>query len=458
MRIAYIAPYQGPAVVKRRPIVRNLSLAGQVKIRLIAELLRQKSHNVEVISQGEVIEHQLKYYPGFCESDPFNAKIRVYYSSALPVKFLNGLWSSLSALQIFKARHRISPFDIVLIYNLKIPQVICANYAIHRLRLPVVLEYEDGALVDRTGKPNHGLRSRFYRYTVKKLLNCISGCIAVSPLLLSQTRSSIPKLLLRGVIGDEIVNASKQENSPRKNRIVFSGTHYRTVGLEQLIRAWGTVNLPEWELHIAGLGKMTSTLQKLAQGDKSIVFHGQINREENARLLCSSKIGINPHDVSQAPGNVFPVKIIEYLAAGAHVITTPIGSLEKDLEAGITYMSDNTPAIIAATLQQVVRDRTYERTAGQAALQTYGPQAVSRSLDKLLNKVMAANSRDQRFGKGNRSVGRSKVETQRSGQSDFSMNAENPHTLSSRVITNDMSAACLIEAEKDRFRRLESQF
>jgi len=37
------------------------------------------------------------------------------------------------------------------------------------------------------------------------------------------------------------------------------------------------------------------------------------------------------------------------------------------------------------------------------------------------------------------------------------MNVENPHTLGGRVVTNDMWASCLIEAEKDRSRRLESQ-
>jgi hypothetical protein len=37
------------------------------------------------------------------------------------------------------------------------------------------------------------------------------------------------------------------------------------------------------------------------------------------------------------------------------------------------------------------------------------------------------------------------------------MNVENPHTLGGRVVTNDTSAACLIEAERDRFRKLESQ-
>src|SRR4029077_9507311 len=127
---------------------------------------------------------------------------------------------------------------------------------------------------------------------------------------------------------------------------------------------------------------------KMAATDQSIVFHGMISREEVVRLLCSARICINPHVVSPTPGNVFAFKIIEYLAAGAHVITTPMGNLEPELEVGITYMNDNSPDVIVETLRRVVRDRGYECTAAQAAVQNYGPAAVSQSLERLIQQVM----------------------------------------------------------------------
>src|SRR4051794_31296284 len=130
MRIAYIAPYQGTGLIKRRPIVRNLSLAPNVKIALIAELLRKNSHSVEILSQGEVVECGFKFYPGFQEPEPFDVNIPVYYGSAFPLRFLNGLASSNSLLGLFKARHQVASFDLVMIYNLKPPQVVCASYAI----------------------------------------------------------------------------------------------------------------------------------------------------------------------------------------------------------------------------------------------------------------------------------------------------------------------------------------
>ena len=151
MRIAYVTTYQGPSLLKNRPIIRNRSLSNAIKMELIASCLHASSHEVEVISQGEVVDLQFKFYPSFSETERFHSDIPVYYASALPIRRLNGAWSSLRTLQLFKSRHRVAPFDLVIIFNLKEPQVTCANYAIRRLGLPVILEYEDDRFVNVFG-------------------------------------------------------------------------------------------------------------------------------------------------------------------------------------------------------------------------------------------------------------------------------------------------------------------
>ena len=388
MRIAYVAPYQGPTVVARRPITRNNSLAAKVKIELVAELLKKSGHNVEVISQGEVVENSLKFYQGFREAAPFDPDIPVEYSSTVTARFINIIWSSIATLQRLRVRHRARPFDAMLFYNFKLPQMFCANYGLRRLGIPVILEYEDDAFVDVNGKSERGFRSRCHLYAARKTQEVISGCIGVSPHLLAQAPSSIPKLLLPGMVSSEILEIMNAGELPRKNWIVFAGTFYKTKGLEQLIQAWNSSSISNWELHIAGDGEMNEMLRELARGNSSIVFHGLLDRRENAHLLCSARIGVNPHDVSATLGNVFAFKIIEYLAAGLHVISTPMGPLDSQLEAGITYMPDNKAETIAATLRHVMENRSYERTAAQAALQTYGPDAVSKSLNTLVNQAL----------------------------------------------------------------------
>ncbi|MDZ4854907.1 MAG: glycosyltransferase [Nitrospirota bacterium] len=388
MRIAYIAPYQGPSLLKARPIVRNLSLAGSVKIEFIARVLSIQKHQVDIISQGEIVELNCKWYPSFRESEPFHPDIPIYYASALPIRFLNGLWSSRRTLELFKIRHQQSPYDLVIIYNLKLPQIVCADYAIRRLGLPVVFEYEDDAFVDITGKDEAKARFPFGTDS-SKLLNMVAGCMAASPHLLSQLPATIPKLLFRGAVGHDLMQSSEQMRTVKKNWVLFSGTHYRSKGIKQLIAAWRELSMPDWELHITGYGELTNTLQDMVGNDPTIVFHGLVSRQELMRLMCSTKVCINPHDISQTPGNIFAFKIIEYLAAGAHVISTPMGALEEEIESGMTYMPDNHPATIVAALKDVILGATWRRTARQYVLDTYGPQSISKNLDMLLQQASA---------------------------------------------------------------------
>jgi hypothetical protein len=279
-----------------------------------------------------------------------------------------------------------------MIYDLKPPQLACASYAIRRLGLPVILEYEDDSFTDVWGRSDATLRTAWQRTAARKLLNSVSGGFGCSPYLLAQMPPATPKLLLRGVVSNHIANSNGHAKAVRKNWAVFSGTLEGSQGEKQLVKAWKMLGLPDWELHIAGRGPIKDALEKLAENNPSIVFHGFLNKEENARLLCSARIGMNPQDVTHIPGNTFPFKIIEYLAAGTHVITTPRGALEEELDAGVSYIPDNAPETIFAGLKKVISDRRYEHTAEQAALRTYGPQAVSKSLNALIGQIMAGAS------------------------------------------------------------------
>ena len=233
----------------------------------------------------------------------------------------------------------------------------------------------------------------------------MSGCIGVSPYLLSQVPPTIPKLLLRGVIGDDILAASVRQKESKKSIILFSGTHIKSNGVEELIAAWRMAAISGWELHITGYGGLTEHLRRLAQEVAGIVFHGLVSRPDLVNLMCSAKICINPHLVSQAPGNVFAFKIIEYLAAGAHVITTRMGTLEPEIEAGISYIVDNAPATIAAALKCVIAEGRYEHRAMEVVQERYRLGVVARALEDILLRASGPphernSGNGQRNGRG----------------------------------------------------------
>jgi glycosyltransferase involved in cell wall biosynthesis len=375
--------------LKQRPIIRNRSMSNRIKIELIATSLHSMGHDVEVISQGEVIETGWIFYPTCSEQELFHEQIPVYYGSVLPVRRLNGLWSNTHTLRLLKERHRAKPFDLVIIFNLKGPQVACADYAI-RSGVPVILQYEDDRFVNVRGETVATFSARRSTQDAQRLFALVSGGIAVSPHLSAQFPSALPAILLRGAVGNDVIEASGHWQGKKENAVLFSGTHIPSNGVAPLIQGWRSLALEGWTLHITGYGELSDSLRKMASDCDSIVFHGLVSRPELVRLMASAKIAINPHQLSRIPGNVFAFKIIEYLAAGAHVLTTPMGALEPDLEAGITYMPDNTSTTIAAAIQDVVSQGQYRRTATAAAHRMYGPPAVASSLDQLIHQVCAS--------------------------------------------------------------------
>jgi glycosyltransferase involved in cell wall biosynthesis len=286
----------------------------------------------------------------------------------------------------------VSPFDAIILFNFKPPQVACARYAVGH-RIPLILEYEDDVFRSGAGEPETGWVNRYHQLSYRTVLASVSGCFAVSPHLLSQVPPSVPTLLLRGVVGDDVLDASERLRGSKKNIVLFSGTHVKWNGVEELITAWRAMSLPDWELHITGYGDMTDSLRRMADSSPGIVFHGLVSRAQLVELMGAAKICVSPQLVSQTLGNQFAFKVIEYLAAGAHVVMTPMGTVESDIEAGITYMADNRPGTIASTLRSVIDDRRYVHNSQSTVQSRYGTKAVSEALERLLDDVAARSIR-----------------------------------------------------------------
>lgn len=390
MRIAYVAEYQGPGLIRRRGIKKHRSLAQSMKIELIAKILCSTGHEIEIISQGVVLDGKGRYFSSFREPQPFHSHIPIYYSCAFDMKLLRGISANVSTLSILRMRHSETPYDLIVIYNLKDPQMRCAQYALNCLKLPVILELEDDSFVTKSGKTT--IRTIMSRLRAQALLKRLSACVAASPYLLGQIPPDVPKLLLQGVVGNDLLKLRQDMTLPKKNWIVYSGGHEKSKGVIQLITAWHELNLRGWELHITGYGSLTEKLRSMAQPSSTIVFHGLVSREELIHLMCSSKICLNPHEVSNTPGNVFAFKIIEYLASGAHVITTPMGILEDKIEKGITYMPDNSPTAISTTIREVIAMHKYTNTVKEYVTESYSAIAISQSLNNLIQEAASCFS------------------------------------------------------------------
>ena len=167
---------------------------------------------------------------------------------------------------------------------------------------------------------------------------------------------------------------------------MYSGTLNESKGVIELVEAWERLIL-QLTLHITGIGPLEEFVKSKVKLMNNVVFHGFIDENELLDLLSSSYICINPHRTSVVPGNLFAFKIVEYIASGAHVITTPMGEVEKEIEENLTYIENFSVESIRKTIEYVIENKRYLKSDTKYVNSQYSLTAVSTRLNDLFEKI-----------------------------------------------------------------------
>lgn len=380
MKIAYIAGYQGPELIKKRTVIKNRALAGTRKIGMVITALSKAGHDVTVLSHGIDANNNFRYSKSFSEEIENN--VFITYASSFGCKGLNVLFALSSLFFLFKKVHKNNKIDIVILYNLALPEVFVGIYA-NFLKIPIILEYEDSAFVSRYGKVD--LKSFFRRTYLSFVINKLSGCFAPSPELLSEIGSN-NSYLLRGVVGNSLLEKINNSAIKKENIVLFAGSHNKSKGLDLLLKGWVLEKIPGWELHICGYGALTEELKEKYKDNLDIVFHGFVSNQILSELLVKAKICINPHRESANVGNVFPFKLIEYIVSGSHVISSRMGKFEKEFESVITYLPDLSPDNINNTIKEVIsRELLVNIETQKYVINKYCLRTVGKELNEIIS-------------------------------------------------------------------------
>jgi hypothetical protein len=129
MRIAYIAGYQSPGFLTQRRVVANRTLAGSTKIALVAKILATGGHEVVLLSHGVTGRRGFRIHKPMEESLPQCPSVRVNYATGTDIPALNIAVARRSLLRLLWHEHTKRPFDIVVVYNLSIPEASCCLHA-----------------------------------------------------------------------------------------------------------------------------------------------------------------------------------------------------------------------------------------------------------------------------------------------------------------------------------------
>ena len=116
--------------------------------------------------------------------------------------------------------------------------------------------------------------------------------------------------------------------------LVFMGTIYDFAGLEQFISKFYLIEkkFPEIKLLIVGDGPYRNTLEKIITKfnlNSKIYITGFVDQKYIPEYLSLADICINTFDINNVTKRIIPTKILEYMACGKPVITTPLLGIKE---------------------------------------------------------------------------------------------------------------------------------
>lgn len=283
-------------------------------------------------------------------------------------------------------------FDVILVHGVHSAFLWAAVHAGRHKGIPVV-----PILTDAPGLRNHmdgrisALLKRLDRWIVRQALSRCAGVVSLAPTLAQQLAPGLPVYLMEGIATDWAVEAITSREDDLI--VTYAGRLDDAYGVGDLLES---VDLAEerWTLWVAGAGPAQQRVESVARTHTRVRYLGRLQPSQMASLYARTDILINPRPPeTDLAANSFPSKLLEYMATGVCVVTTPLPNLPDDYRDHV-QLTEGGPVGLARSVDELVRWSPAERSEhGRAArefiLSTRGVEARGKDLRDFLTRIAA---------------------------------------------------------------------
>lgn len=280
----------------------------------------------------------------------------IWRKLALPVWFLRNAPTLITQMRRTDAIHAPIPGDIGTIGML----------LAFSLRKPLFVRYCGNWAVERT--PAERFWKWFLqRYAGTRNVVLATGGAAESP---SATNPNIRWIFSSSLTQSELDGCACVRDIRQNDqiRLIISGRQERGKGTDLLIQTLPILQrtFPNMSLEVVGDGAALPHFRSLAREmgvEDKVHFHGRVTHGQVIQLLRQSDLFCFP---TQSEG--FPKAVLEALACGLPVITTPVSVLPMLIGQGCGYLLDTpTPESLARTIGECLSDpEGYQRMSQKA--------------------------------------------------------------------------------------------
>ena len=214
--------------------------------------------------------------------------------------------------------------------------------------------------------PEESARHRHLLETERRIYSHVRGVVAISSYLAESLQNRFgPRVPVRiqhdGIDETMLLDLA---SPPDVHELIYAGSLQPWKGVPVAIEAMRL--LPEFHLTVlGGAGKSLDLLRQNAPAN--VTFHGQMSRDAMRPFLQKAGIGLMPNLLEPRSAlYTFPLKLLEYSAAGKGIVASQIPVFDQlNLSGWTELVPSGSSEALAAAVKSLAK-RTIDRTAAQA--------------------------------------------------------------------------------------------
>jgi glycosyltransferase involved in cell wall biosynthesis len=197
------------------------------------------------------------------------------------------------------------------------------------------------------------------RALIYRAMRSMHGLIVLAREMAEDRAPKLPMIVMEGILSLELEELAKTQPEPSERPkefiIYYAGALGRVYGIPMVLDAFQQLPGDNYRLWLFGRGDMEEEIRRRAKEDPRICYPGKlVPTEELFRRSQEATVLINPRPAAAAFSRYsFPSKVLEYMTSGRPVLTTRLSSMPKEYDPYLLYIDEETPAALAAQLQQL---------------------------------------------------------------------------------------------------------
>ena len=335
------------------------SSGGNAVYGIAESLCKYANESVELISYPQIPSFPKGKLWIHAYHDKLNDDKEIRYLSTLNLKIIKSKmwgWQSSKIIREWAKRHKGEDLK-VLVYNTYHPSIDSIYAACQAVgaRLYAIL-YDLGMPPKHLGMS--WLTMLGYRMAEKvaeKYIPLLDGRIIINELIEAHYAPGKDYILVDGGVNRKVIDHLFPLNEKTDNiyTFVLAGMLWDQNGTKLLLDTMRQYSNPNVRVVFAGEGNDVPLIEAAAAIDTRISYVGLLNMDELFKLYEKADVLLNLRLEEEVDFH-FPGKLLEYLATGRFVISTPVAHAERDYGEYMAVLHDKTPYGLIRLMEDVI--------------------------------------------------------------------------------------------------------